>query len=92
MPTITFRGQVSGDTGGAIILSIAGPDHYNETYKYDCPFDEDYNLKQGRYLIYITAFTNGTFTFDVDGPITSIDPTVPDKYKDKTQESYWMQV
>jgi hypothetical protein len=93
MPLITFAGATTDATGNVTLLSIGGPDHFSFSKKYTNDFSEPLNLDTGGvYFISVSVFTDGDFTFDVQGKFTSITPKVPDDYNGKKKEVYTLTI
>jgi hypothetical protein len=89
MSLITFKGTVTDANGMVALLSIGGPDHFAFSKKYTDDFSEPLNLDtKGDYSISVSVFTDGDFTFDVEGDNISITPKVPDDYGAKKKELY----
>ncbi|HEY4063723.1 MAG TPA: hypothetical protein VGM30_17565 [Puia sp.] len=92
MPIITFSGKISDAESTAVHLSVAGPDHFFFSNSYEDDFGEKLNLPPGDYLVFVSAFSDGDFVFNVTGNIRSITPAVPDDYASKSKQSYQLTV
>jgi hypothetical protein len=92
MPLITFIGTVDNAEGAVVLMSINGPNHFSFSKKYSDEFKEPLALDSGQYFISISVFTDGDFTFDVNGSFTSINPKVPDDYAKKNAQAYTLNV
>ena len=85
MDTLDLLGLLENAAGATIIISIAGPNHYNHTQSFEGTFDLPIPVTTGRYDILVSAFTDGDFTFDVKGTFQSVTPNVPLKFGSNRQ-------
>lgn len=88
MPAIIFSGQVYDAAGSALLLIVSNSNGIviNETrvssYSLTVP------LEPGEYVVFVGAFSKGSFVFDVQGDYRHISPEVPDDFGDKRKEAY----
>jgi hypothetical protein len=85
MHKIIITGRVEEAEGGAIFITIAGPDHYSFSDSYTGSFHLPLSMSKGRYDIIVSAHTTGTFTLDVEGEFSAIEPAVPHKFETPRQ-------
>jgi hypothetical protein len=80
MNTIHLLGLVENAVSATIIITIAGPNHYSFSHSFSGTFDLPLPVESGEYDILVSVFTDGTFTFDINGTYQSVDPAVPFKF------------
>jgi hypothetical protein len=85
MNTIHVLGLLENANQATIIITVAGPNHYSFTHSYSGTFDLPLPVESGEYDILVSAFTDGTFTLDIQGTYQSVDPKVPYKFTTNRQ-------
>ena len=87
----TFIGTIKDATGGLLLLTIAGPNHFIYSHSYTQSFNTPFDLKTGDYVVTVSVATSGTFTFDITGDAKNIDPKVPLSFN-KTLQMFTLNV
>jgi hypothetical protein len=77
MQSIEFFGLFQNALSGSVFISIAGPNHFHHSETQTGKLDLTQNLAPGSYKIGFSVFTDGTFTVNIKGTITSVSPQLP---------------